>query len=51
MDEREENEEAEIMIEGRPSIFWWGLGTSKLWWRVDPLFSGGVWARVNYGGG
>ena len=27
--------EAEIMVEGRPSLFWCGLGTSKLWWQVE----------------
>ena len=34
MRERKMKEEAEIMMEGRPSPFWWGLGTSELWWRV-----------------
>ena len=50
MRERKMKEEVEIMMEGRPSLFWCGLSASELWWRVDPLFPGGVWAQVNYDG-
>ena len=43
MREREIKEEAEIMMEGRPSLFRWGLGTSKLWWRVEQNRGSRTW--------
>ena len=44
------------MVGGRPSLFWCGLGTSKLWWRVEvghglPLVIKSTWVittRSNY---
>ena len=39
-------EKAKIMVEGGPSLFWWGLGTSKLWWRVEENRGGRTWVDL-----